>query len=644
MTEAEMMTRPIRLTKGWYKNYCGDILTKTKDGKEIRMTSSVLGGYRYFDSNRKRYRHVTFRNYKSFAEDALLCYQPLPDKTGFWNFLLYMIRTLNIREVAYILFAAMSVTLIGALYPTLSDLLYNQIIPSYRGGLLYILLFMYLGIAVTGTLFSVTENFILAGIETKMGTLVEAAFLGRCMVLPMSFYKKYSSGQISEWMECIPQLCTGICNLVFGTGITSVLSFFYIIQIHRYVPEMVIPTLLIISVFFLVCSFSAVYQTKWTRKQIQGNSKLTGMLYDFLCGIEKIKLENAKDRVMKIWFKQYDEVSTYTYAPPLFVRISPILPVVMSSAAGLAVLFCAKAVGMEIGEYMVFYSSFGMILGAIMKAAQTMDTLATLKPQYEILETILEEKTECCETDDNEEIGDEIQIDMQNISFGYEPERLILKDFSVHIPYGDYVAIVGSTGCGKTTFLRLLLGFEKAQKGSIYYNGHDFWKLNPANVRKHIGVVLQNDKLLPGSILENMRMSNPDVTEQEIWNALETAGIADDVRGIPMRLETIVGERNVFSGGQIQRLLIARAILGQPDILIMDEATSALDNDTQARVAEALDQITCTRIVVAHRFSTIRNCRRILVFKEGHIVEDGSYEELMSHKGEFFKLVNRQMS
>ena len=233
---------------------------------------------------------------------------------------------------------------------------------------------------------------------------------------------------------------------------------------------------------------------------------------------------------------------------------------------------------------------------------------------------------------------------MNNVSFRYnENMPLVVDNLSLKIRPGQYVAIVGTTGCGKSTLMRLMLGFETPDKGSVYYDGRDLSTIDLKSIRKKIGVVMQEGKLFQGDIYSNIVISAPHLTIDDAWEAAELAGIADDIRRMPMGMFTMIGEGSGgVSGGQRQRLMIARAIAPKPKILMFDEATSALDNLTQKRVSESLDSLNCTRIVIAHRLSTIRECDRIIVLDKGKIIEDGSYEELIEKEGFFAELVARQ--
>ena len=219
----------------------------------------------------------------------------------------------------------------------------------------------------------------------------------------------------------------------------------------------------------------------------------------------------------------------------------------------------------------------------------------------------------------------------------------VLEDLSLNIHPGEYLAIVGTTGCGKSTLLRLLLGFETPQKGYIHYDRKDLSRVDLKSLRRRIGTVMQDGKLLWGDIFSNISVSNPTMTLDDAWEAAEVAAIADDIRAMPMGMYTIISDgQGGISGGQRQRLLIARALAGKPRILFFDEATSALDNITQKKVSDAIDGLKCTRVVIAHRLSTIRNCDRIVVLDQGRIAEEGTYETLIEKNGLFAELVKRQ--
>jgi ABC-type bacteriocin/lantibiotic exporter with double-glycine peptidase domain len=270
-------------------------------------------------------------------------------------------------------------------------------------------------------------------------------------------------------------------------------------------------------------------------------------------------------------------------------------------------------------------------------------SVAKIKPVLDMAEPILKAEPEKTLRKD---IATRISggIEMNGVYFRYnEQTPYILENFSVKIKSGEYVAIVGKTGCGKSTLVRLLLGFEKPEKGAVFYDGKDLERIDLKSLRRKIGSVIQDGKLFYGDIFHNIAIASEKLTPDEAWEAAELAGIADDIRAMPMGMHTIIAEgQGGISGGQKQRILIARAVASKPKILIFDEATSALDNITQRQISEALDGLKCTRIVIAHRLSTIKNCDRILVMDGGKIVEEGTYDALIAKKGYFSELVERQ--
>lgn len=294
-------------------------------------------------------------------------------------------------------------------------------------------------------------------------------------------------------------------------------------------------------------------------------------------------------------------------------------------------------------DYYAFNSAYGMVSSAFMSVVSIAATVANIKPTLEMAKPIMEAEPE---THEGKEIITELHggIELAHVSFRYDDSMPnVIDDLSLKVKPGEYLAIVGSTGCGKSTLLRLLLGFETPQKGSIFFDKKDMAKIDPESLRRKIGVVMQDGKLFLGDIYSNIVITAPELTLDEAWEAAEIASIAEDIRSMPMGMNTIISEgQGGISGGQKQRLMIARAVATKPKILMFDEATSALDNITQKKVSEAIDGLNCTRIVIAHRLSTIRHADRIIYLAGGKVIEDGTYEELIAQNGAFAALVERQ--
>ena len=301
------------------------------------------------------------------------------------------------------------------------------------------------------------------------------------------------------------------------------------------------------------------------------------------------------------------------YDPPLFLKLTPVIQPAITLISG----------------------AFAALCGTTLLVASIPHIIDMIKPILEAVPEISHGR-----------ILSRVRggIELNNVSFRYsEKTPMILDKLSLKVHSGEYIAIVGKSGCGKSTLMRLLLGFESPDKGVIYYDGIDIKTLDLRHLRSNIGSVMQNSGLFPGSIYSNITVSAPHLTEKEAWEAAEMAGIADDIRKMPMKMFTMISEgAGTISGGQRQRIIIARAIASKPKILLFDEATSALDNITQKIVSDSLDKLKCTRIVIAHRLSTVRHCSRILVLDGRHIAEEGNYQELIDMKGLFASLVERQ--
>ena len=382
---------------------------------------------------------------------------------------------------------------------------------------------------------------------------------------------------------------------------------------------------------------------KISTEQMTLSGRESGMTYALITGIQKIKLAGAEKRAFARWGNLYAQSAKMTYDPPMFLKLNSVISLAISLTGTLVMYYMSVRAGLSVADYYAFNTAYGMVSGAFLSLAGIALSAAQIRPILTMVQPFFDAVPE---VSDGKQVIERLSggIELNNVSFRYnENMPLILDDLSLKIRPGQYVAIVGRTGCGKSTLLRLLLGFEKPQKGAIYYDGKDLERIDLRSLRRRIGVVMQNGKLFQGDIYSNIVISAPWLSQQDAWEAAELTGIAEDIRRMPMGMNTIISEGSGgISGGQRQRLMIARAIAPKPKILMFDEATSALDNITQKKVSESLDRLKCTRIVIAHRLSTIRQCDRILVLDQGKIVEDGTYDELIASDGFFAELVARQ--
>ena len=465
----------------------------------------------------------------------------------------------------------------------------------------------------------------------------------RVLSLPASFFRKFSAGELYTRTQSITELCRQLAQAVLSTGVTSIFSLVYIVQVFHYTPVLVVPALAVTLTTVVFSVVSTLLNTQVTRASMTLAAQESGMNYAMITGIQKIKLAGAEKRAFARWARLYAKEAEFLYNPPMIIKMNAVISAAISLIGTIVMYSAAIGGGVTYDNYVAFTASYGYISGAFMELSGIALMIAGIKPTLEMVKPILDEEPEAAGGKQTvTRLGGNIEL--SHVSFRYTDTMPdVLDDLSIRIKSGEYVAIVGETGCGKSTLVRILLGFEKPRKGAVFFDGKDINSLDLRSLRRHIGVVMQNGKLLMGSIFENITISAPWLTMDEAWDAAETAGIAQDIREMPMGMQTMISEgQGGISGGQKQRLLIARAIAPKPAVLIFDEATSALDNLTQKKVTQALDSYKCTRIVIAHRLSTIQACDRILLLRKGKIEEDGTYEELLGRKGFFAELVERQ--
>ncbi len=640
-----VMRRNVKLTEGWYKDCFGPVLGFLKsDGTPVALLPGKIRGYYFKDPKTGKKIKLNRNTGKLIDDDAICFYRPLPQKKlSIPDLLIYMKNCVSLSDLVQIIGAVLSVSFVGLLMPRLTATLTGAVLKSGRTDALIGIAVCMLCVSFSSQLLTSVSSFISSRLNTKTSLGVQASMMMRLMSLPANFFRKYSAGELRSRSQSVNQLCSILMGIVMSTGLSSLASLMYISQIFSYTPMLVIPSMIIILVTVLFSTLSTIVQIRINKKIMEHQAKESGMSYSMITGIQKIKLAGAEKRIFAKWLDLYAEGAELVYNPPVFIKINGVINTAITLVSNIVLYYLAVKSGIGQSSYFAFTAAYGMLSGAFMTLSGMALSAARIRPILEMAEPFL--KTEP-ETSDNREIVTQISgsVEMDHISFRYgEGLPLVIDDMSIKIKPGEYVAIVGKTGCGKSTLMRLLLGFEKPEKGTVRYDGKDINSLDLPSLRKKIGTVMQNAGLFQGDIYSNIVITAPELTLDAAWEAAEKAGIADDIRAMPMGMNTIIAEgQGGISGGQRQRLMIARAIAPKPKLLMFDEATSALDNRTQKQVSDALDSMGCTRIVIAHRLSTIKHCDRILVIDEGRIAEDGTYDELIAKNGYFAELVERQ--
>ncbi len=575
-------------------------------------------------------------------------YRPLPGrKIGVRDLLTFGFQTSK-RDLFMLLLMSAAAGLLSTATPVVTGMIFDDVIPGAEQGQLIQLTLALIVCAIAASTFRLTRSFAVIRMQGKVLTSMQSAVWNRLLNLPLSFFRSYSSGDLATRAMGFSQIQRMLAGPVITSVLTGVFSSFNFFLLFYYSPTLALWAMLLSLVAFAVTIGGNLMQLRYERQNIELMNRISSTVLQFLSGITKLRVAGAEAKAFAQWAELFakgrrlqfssrriqDVLTVFNRVFPLFVSLTIFafsLPLIQSQA-------------LSTGALLAFLSALTIFLSAVMAMGSALTQILRIVPLYENALPILEALPE---VDDSTVFPGRLDgsIEMQHVSFRYHPDDpLVLDGVSLSIKAGEFVALVGPSGSGKSTILNVLLGFEAPEIGSIYYDSQDIEQLNLQAVRRQIGVVVQDGKLMPGDIYDNIAGASM-ITRDDAWRAARLAQLAADIEAMPMGMHTVVSEGgSTLSGGQVQRLMIARAVATDPRILFFDEATSALDNHTQALISQSLENLNATRLVVAHRLSTIRNADRILVVDKGKIVEGGAYDELMEADGVFADLARRQLA
>ncbi len=638
--------RKIFLGRGWYKKDHTSFITLNKSGDPLAIIKRGLGGYSCINTATGEKKSVNGENAKDIEDVGYYMYKEFPRKSvSFLDLFKFAFLPLNKRVLVTIVLFGIIAGLLNAFVPVLTGYTLENQIPARESKDFFQIVFFMFSIGLSALIFGLVRYMITSKFEFGIDMKTQTALWARLIDLPPSFYRNYSSGEISQKIVGFYNMRIVLSDAISGTLLSGIFGLFYIVILFMYSSSMAITALVITLINLIVIFVTGYFQMKIGYERLQSASKLSGMMLEMFFGVSKIRLSGSEKKVFSRWSKYYEKKKKLQVEESKIHNFSKIYIHMMSIFSSIIIYFLAYThASLSMGGFVAFTSAFASFQVIL---AQMSHTTMSLSYAYSLLKNIkpilkeIPEKTDI--KDDPGEIKGEVEF--SNCSFRYEKNsKLVINDLNFKIEDGEYIAIVGPSGSGKSTLMRLILGFEQASEGKVYVGGKDLEQVEISKIRQQMGVVLQNSQLLSGDIIMNVAGNNTDITEDEIWAALDRAGIREDIETMPMKLRTYINDStSTISGGQKQRLLIARAILKDPKLILFDEATSALDNFTQKIVTDTLKRLDATRIVIAHRLSTVKECDRICVLDKGNIVESGSYDELMSKEGVFYDLVKRQI-
>ena len=640
---AGFRARRVTLEDNWHSRDQGPLLIRS--GPDSSTLESLIWDGRSYTNASGRLTADQAATYPRTAH-AVSAALPL-NVTGIWSLAWHVMRSGNKRDATLTAIAAAGAALLGILTPLATGWLLSDIVPAGMVGLL-----ISVGIAlafsalITVTL-GVARTFATTRIEGRGATVLGAALTDRLLRLPTRFFKQFSAGDLNQRLENVEQMRQLAVSVVMSAGLTAVLSIVYLGVLLMYDARLAALGVGLVAVYILAVILARILQMEAIRDAARLDGEIAGLTFETLEGVGKLRSAAAEERAMERWLDVYRrERAAGVRAGRVGVNFGAFADTyqtitLMTLFAGAGLL---SAMDASAGVFIAFLAAFGSFQGAIVGLSQALLQVYTAQPLVERARPILEAEPEVDpgRTDPGILKG---AIEGSGLSFAYaEGLPPILNNLSFEVKPGEHMAIVGGSGSGKSTMLRLLLGFESPQRGSILFDGQDLSRLDLTRVRGQVGVVLQASQLFAGSILDNIRGAT-NAPLEDCLQAVERAGLARDLQAFAMGIHTPITEgAGTLSGGQRQRILIARALAANPNIRFFDEATSALDNATQAVVSATLDHLQVTRITIAHRLSTVRNADTICVLQDGKFIERGSFEELMALDGAFAALARRQLT
>jgi ATP-binding cassette subfamily C protein len=646
--KTNMRYRSIKLDGKWRKNIEGVIIAFKSDNEPFVLIAGSKKRCEMIDLKLATTVPVDEKIEKSMQKDAFMIYRPLPErKISGRDLLKFGLRKISKKDIMLLMFSLIGIGILGMAVPLLTGLTVSWIIPQGNINLLTQIGIILAVTALASFFFNLTRGYIMLRIEGKLDVDLQTAIWDRLLNLPLGFFKSFTSAELASRALGITMIRDIISGPVMIILLTSIYSLFCWLVLFYYKVSLAAVTTLMIGAYLIINCYFVKQQIVYESRINQLTNKLAGLSFQLVKGAIKIQKSGAAERAYFRWTKTQSEkhkaVQSKTMITSKMEAFNGFyLPV--SIAIIYWLITTQSAFSLPVGHFVGFNSAYMIFMTSMFGIFSSLQGISQVLPLYDRGKIILQTKPESKE---NKQIIESPsgKIEVHHVRFRYgETSAEVLKDISLEIKPGEYIGIVGTSGSGKSTLFKLLLGFETDFEGKITYDDQDIKNIDLRELRKKIGVVLQTGKLMSDSIYHNIVATNLHLNMEAAWEAASIAGIDEDIKAMPMGMYTMVMEgAGTISGGQKQRILIARAVVSKPGILFFDEATSALDNITQTKIKQSLDSFFATRIVIAHRLSTVKNCDRIIVLDRGEIKEMGNYEMLMKKRGIFYDLAKRQL-
>ncbi|MXY64371.1 MAG: ATP-binding cassette domain-containing protein [Gammaproteobacteria bacterium] len=633
----------------WWRGDSNAMLVfRPEDGRPVALLPGMFGRYREYDPATKRSARISADRASALGEEAWMFYRPLPSGNVKPADLLKIALHGSAADLLRLVIAGLPGGLIKLLPALALGFVAHEATAGGNVEALYAMAVALAGLGVLGALLHLLQGTAMMRLEGRAASRVEAAFWDRLMRLPPSILHRQPAGDLAMSGMTFQNLRDGLQGVVADSflSIIFLLPSFGIIFFYD-------ATLGSIALAFSLASLLITAVIGWSQispygRMISATRRVAGQLFQIVGGITKLRVENAEGSAFAIWARGYREQKRAELELGALEGHSRAFGAALPFLAAGVLLFAVMSVGdrnVPVGDFLVVYTVFIVFQTAIARLGESLGTVAAMLPAFDQMRPLLTAVPEAeIEGEPVEYLGGDILFD--HISFRYDPDGpLILDGVTIRARPGEFIAIAGESGAGKSTLFRLALGIDRPTAGAVYYDGRDLRHLNLRQVRRKIGTVPQSVGLHPQDLWDNLVSHHDGVENEEVWTATRVAEVEDEIRGMPMGMMTMVGASgSVLSGGESQRVTIARSVIGNPRIMLFDEATNWLDNENQAKVMRNLTTLTATRIVIAHRLSTLEQADRIYVLQAGRVVQSGSFDELMEVDGVFKELVKRQVA
>ena len=633
----------------WWLGDSGAMLaSRRQDGAPVALIPGRLGRYRMFDSQSGGSMPVNSRRARTLDPTAHFFYRPFPYGHSSNALLRAMAFSRAHRDLARLVGAGVLAGLAMLVPAVLLGWAVSRVLPTGDGRTLAMVALALALVGATLALLEMLKGTAMMRLEGRAAARIGAALWDRLLVLPPSFFRRFTVGDLGSRAMGFQRLRDQMAGVAAGSVLSLVFLLPTFALLLYYDAVLGGAALAMGAVSLAVTLWLGLRQLPHHRRLLANMRRLTAVLLQQISGVAKLRVSGAEGSAYAVWAANYREqkqtemrLGVLNEHLIAFTSAAPLLAV----AGLLAVAAPRSEQGLPVGSFLATYAAFMVFYGALAQLGFSFSAVAAILPVVEQADPILSERPRRVLADAvAPEMQGELRIDQ--VTFRYaEDGPLILQDVSLHARPGEFIAVVGDSGSGKSTLLRLALGLETPQSGAVYYDNHDLERLDRRTVRDGVGTVVQDASLRPQTVLDNIIGTGDDLTVEDAWRAARLASVDQDILDMPMGMYTVTAEgSSAFSGGQVQRIMLAAALVRSPCMLLLDEATNWLDNATQSKVMQEIEKLSVTRIVSAHRLSTIRRADRIYVLQRGRVVQQGSFDELMAEEGAFRDMAIRQMA